>query len=162
METAQRMVDEAAKKAGYTVKGYHGSHNSFTVFDEGKSGLYGGIESRIGFWFGTTQKGAENWANETWGTAENNPQVYDSWLKIKKPKIFVTKEADSESIEKITKEIRSAENEYNTLFEELRGLGIVASWTVSDYIRTSGNSVIENLHNIDENVFSEANGLPKN
>jgi len=156
METAQGMVDEAAKKAGYTVKGYHGSHNSFTIFDEEKSGLYGGVESRIGFWFGTTKKGAENWANETWGTAENNPQVYDSWLKIKNPKIFVTKEADSESIEKITKEIRSAESEYNTLYEELRGLGIFASWTVSEYIRTNGNSVISNLHNIDENTFSEA------
>ena len=39
MDTVRGMVDEAAKKAGYTVKGYHGSHNSFTVFDEGKSGL---------------------------------------------------------------------------------------------------------------------------
>ena len=33
METAQRMVDEAAKKAGYTTNGYHGSHADFTVVD---------------------------------------------------------------------------------------------------------------------------------
>lgn len=100
MVTAQRMVDEAAKKAGYTVKGYHGSHNSFTVFDEGKSGLYGGIESKIGFWFGATRKGAENWVSETWRTEENNPQVYESWLKIEKPKVFATTEMDSEAIKK--------------------------------------------------------------
>ena len=33
METAQRMVDEAAKGAGYTKQGYHGSHADFTVVD---------------------------------------------------------------------------------------------------------------------------------
>ena len=33
METAQKMVDEAAKAAGYTTKGYHGSPSDFTVVD---------------------------------------------------------------------------------------------------------------------------------
>ena len=33
METAQRMVDEAAKAAGYTIRGWHGTTNFFTVFD---------------------------------------------------------------------------------------------------------------------------------
>ena len=33
METAQKMVDEAANKAGYTTKGYHGSPYDFTVVD---------------------------------------------------------------------------------------------------------------------------------
>ena len=34
METAQRMVEEAAKRAGYTVAGYHGTHSAgFTVAD---------------------------------------------------------------------------------------------------------------------------------
>lgn len=32
METAQRMVDEAAKKAGYDVTTYHGTDKEFTVF----------------------------------------------------------------------------------------------------------------------------------
>lgn len=44
METTQRMVEEAAKKAGYTVKAYHGtSYGGFTVFDTygGKFGLFG-------------------------------------------------------------------------------------------------------------------------
>ena len=35
METAQRMVDEAAKAAGYTIKAYHGTENDFTVFEQG-------------------------------------------------------------------------------------------------------------------------------
>lgn len=34
METVQRLVDEAAKEAGYTVKAYHGTRNSdFTIFN---------------------------------------------------------------------------------------------------------------------------------
>ena len=37
-EAAQKMVDEAAKKAGYTVKAYHGTDDSFTVFDKKKIG----------------------------------------------------------------------------------------------------------------------------
>ena len=37
METAQRMVDEAAKAAGYTIKTYHGTNAEFTVFDARKS-----------------------------------------------------------------------------------------------------------------------------
>ena len=37
METAQRMVDEAAKEAGYTVKGLHATNAEFTVFDINKT-----------------------------------------------------------------------------------------------------------------------------
>jgi hypothetical protein len=36
MATAQRMVDEAAKKAGYTVKAYHGTNVKFNEFESGK------------------------------------------------------------------------------------------------------------------------------
>ena len=47
METAQRMVDEAAKKAGYAIDGYHGSHEKFTVFDREKSsGLFNFAENK--------------------------------------------------------------------------------------------------------------------
>jgi len=40
METAQRMVDEAAKKAGYKVHAYHGTlSNKFTVFEKSFIGM---------------------------------------------------------------------------------------------------------------------------
>lgn len=39
MTTAQRMVDEAAKAKGYTVRGNHGTTNLFTVFDTAKSNI---------------------------------------------------------------------------------------------------------------------------
>ena len=43
METAQKMVDEAAKKMGYTKKAYHQTNADFTEFDLSKSreGVYG-------------------------------------------------------------------------------------------------------------------------
>ena len=37
-ETAQRLVDEAAKNAGYTVKAYHGTKSNFNVFDANRTG----------------------------------------------------------------------------------------------------------------------------
>jgi hypothetical protein len=39
METAQRLVDEAAKKAGYWLKAFHGTNDdTFTVFDMSRTG----------------------------------------------------------------------------------------------------------------------------
>lgn len=45
METAQRMVDEAAKKAGYTVEAWHVTNSEFDSFDPDKAAM-GGV-----FWF---------------------------------------------------------------------------------------------------------------
>lgn len=45
MATAQRMVDEAAKSAGYTVEGWHATANQFNEFDPEKSATWGE------FWF---------------------------------------------------------------------------------------------------------------
>ena len=41
METAQRMVNEAAKKAGYTTKVYHGTNKDFTEFRPSRIGNFG-------------------------------------------------------------------------------------------------------------------------
>ena len=42
METAQKMVDEAAKKAGYNIKAYHGTNAKFNAFKQGeKNGWLG-------------------------------------------------------------------------------------------------------------------------
>ena len=64
METAQRMVDEAAKKAGYTVRGDHGTVSKyFTVFDR----RYGNAEGDWGKGFYFTNSTADvnrNYANE--------------------------------------------------------------------------------------------------
>ena len=46
METAQRMVDEAAREAGYSYKGYHGTkRGGFTVFKNRLPGMIEGLKS---------------------------------------------------------------------------------------------------------------------
>ena len=57
METAQRMVDEAAREAGYTVKAYHGTRQmGFTVFDPKKS------DDKISLFFTDNPKVAKTYA----------------------------------------------------------------------------------------------------
>ena len=63
MQTAQKMVDEAAKAAGYTIKGHHGTVSYFNVFDR----KYGNPEGDWGkgFYFTTNREDVEaNYATE--------------------------------------------------------------------------------------------------
>ena len=63
METAQRMVDEAARKAGYTIKAYHGTTENFTEFKRGEQGKNhdGYLEFGGGFYFTPSEKEAQEW-----------------------------------------------------------------------------------------------------
>ena len=72
METAQRMVDEAAKAAGYTVKAYHGSNSVFDVFEQSEDGALG-----KGIYFVESKEYAK-------GVAPNGI-VYNVFLKINNP-----------------------------------------------------------------------------
>lgn len=80
MDTVQRMVDEAAKRAGYTIKAYHGTPiKGITAFDSKKigsttdEGLYG-----RGFYFTTHELTAEGYATE-------QGEVMPVFLKVKSP-----------------------------------------------------------------------------
>lgn len=80
METAQRMVDETAKKAGYTIKAYHGTPiDGITVFDASKIGSNtdDGIFGK-GFYFSTDSMTAGNYATKS-GT------VMPVFLAVKNP-----------------------------------------------------------------------------
>lgn len=63
METAQRMVDEAAKAAGYTIKAYHGTTDDFTKFSRGEQGRNhdGYLEFGGGFYFTPSENEAREW-----------------------------------------------------------------------------------------------------
>ena len=61
MKSAQMMVDEAAKKAGYAVKGYHGTGADFNIFSEDKVG--GRNVWGKGFYFGTSKGIADDYAS---------------------------------------------------------------------------------------------------
>ena len=79
-DTAQKMVDEAAKAAGYTIKAYHGSPARFTVFDKERVGK-GTDQFGAGFYFGTTDEISKAYGGEQ----------YEVYLDIKKPiKVYRT------------------------------------------------------------------------
>ena len=79
METAQRMVDEAAKEAGYSYKGYHGTPSGgFTKFKTHLPGMLDGIESI----FLSKDKGTAS--SYAYG---GNKKIYDLFAKIEKPLI---------------------------------------------------------------------------
>lgn len=58
METAQRMVDEAAEAAGYTIRGDHGRVSKFTIFDRNKANPEG--DWGQGFYFSNNEEDVEN------------------------------------------------------------------------------------------------------
>lgn len=74
-DSAQKMVYEAARNAGYTIKAYHGTPNTeFTVFDKDRLGK-GNDQYGAGFYFASDKEGASHYGN----------RVIDSVLDIKNP-----------------------------------------------------------------------------
>lgn len=67
METAQKMVDEAAKAAGYTVKGFHGTTQRFYVFDIDRTS--GNNDLGRGHYFTTSEEEGKYY------TSTENPDV---------------------------------------------------------------------------------------
>ena len=65
METAQKMVDEAAEAAGYTIKAYHGTDESFTEFDITKSRSWDGKPDYDlpGFYFSANEQEASDYGD---------------------------------------------------------------------------------------------------
>ena len=84
METAQRMVDKAAKKAGYTIKAFHGTPDkAFTSFDYKKigsntdAGIFG-----HGFYFTTDENTAKIYATEKGNTMPVFLKVNKAWWAV--------------------------------------------------------------------------------
>lgn len=97
IEMAQKMVDEAARRAGYTVRAYHGTSNyGFTVFDNSKNrGFTNGQAFGTGYYFTDNRDVADKrYANEGAYLDEDGnwidytPGVYDSYLKIENPLVL--------------------------------------------------------------------------
>lgn len=72
METAQRMVDEAARAAGYSIKAYHGTNQSFNQFDRWGTGIYGS-----GYYFTTSENAANEYARMS---GRGQPRVVEVYL----------------------------------------------------------------------------------
>ena len=84
MDTAQAMVDKAARNAGYTVKGYHGTGEDFNIFSEekvGKRNVWG-----RGFYFGSSKGIADDYAS--WRASKGGKyRIVSAYLKFNNPYI---------------------------------------------------------------------------
>lgn len=82
METAQKMVDEAAKYAGYNESGYHGTGADFNIFSEEKIG--GRNVWGKGFYFGKSKGIADDYASfrERKG---GKYRIVSAYLKMENP-----------------------------------------------------------------------------
>ena len=80
METAQRMVDEAAKKAGYNTKAHHGTSRGDRV---GNRFLKSRATSGAMPFFTDARPIAENYSKGKRDTSLQMPEDYRDWFKLK-------------------------------------------------------------------------------
>ena len=115
MDEAQRMVDEAAQEAGYTVKGYHGTANEFNVFDRSRSGENWQGDSRYGpgFYFAHDSYDAMRWTDGT--------RIVDAWLSLNNP--LDLRGATPDNIADAIRERTADGKMTDGIGEFLRGLG---------------------------------------
>ena len=78
MDTAQRMVDEAAKAAGYGIKAYHGSRYLFNKFSREKRGMNTGTKASKQWFFAGDRDTANSYypAGVITELMKQNPNMY--------------------------------------------------------------------------------------
>ena len=92
IKTTQKMVDDAAKAAGYTTKAYHGTDAaSFNVFDRGRIGTSSGLSILgDGFYFSDKRATANQYGRNVYSVylKQSNPYAATSSdaYKLKPPK----------------------------------------------------------------------------
>jgi hypothetical protein len=74
METVQRMVEDRAKKSGYTIKGYHGTNDTFNKVDMNKGAMGS-------FWFSGDKEHIQGGESGAVGTNI----IKELYIKINKP-----------------------------------------------------------------------------
>lgn len=97
METAQRMVDEAAKAAGYNHRGVHRAKTAFTVFDRKKIGSGAGTQLGDGFYVTLEfkDKATADYADSAYGKVK-----MDLHVKMRSP-LVLGKPISDETIAKM-------------------------------------------------------------
>jgi aryl carrier-like protein len=151
METAQRMVDEAAKAAGYDVGPvYHGTSQRFNEFDIQR------LNSRNegpGFYFTTSQQIASGYVNRD----GNEGRLISAYLGIKKPMKYDEKPFSPRVLDKLLGRIAALEAiKYNADAKD----GFLANFgdTYSNGIQGAINDAVKLLAN-DTSAVDQISGL---
>ena len=113
MELAQKMVDEAATKAGDTERVFHGTRSDeFYVFDSNRIGdNYGGYNAEGGAFDFTYDEGrAWLWAGKAKGTGK--PRVIKAFIKAEKPFYSYDGQVAKELFDLLPEELSDEEKRY--------------------------------------------------
>lgn len=106
MVTAQRMVDEAARAAGYNVGPvYHGAPQKFVVFDSSRIGQSNGRGEGPGFYFTDSKSVAEGYAR--------NDGLFTVMLRMKNPLDYNAKPFTRTKLRKLIKAVAIEEARSN-------------------------------------------------
>ena len=95
---------------------YHGSKSDFSVFDIEKSGNSNKM-GEIGFWFSPMESFAQNFANDIWWGDNEQAIIYNTFLSLKNPKIYESKDV-GENIEHLNNELILLRNELKNIKEK--------------------------------------------
>lgn len=108
MAKARRMVDTAAKRAGYDYKGYHGTAAQFNVFDRSRAGQNWRGDSQLGpgFYFAYDKTTARGWTK--------GDRVISAYLKMERP-LDLTKPTPADIEKAIRDNAQDKINGYDTM-----------------------------------------------
>ncbi len=114
-EAAQRLVDEAAKAAGYTFKLFHQTENDFTVFDTNHKGAgTGDYETPFGIFMKPTDS----------NIGLKGQKQMPLYAKIKNPLVVHNRESlmrelkDAETVTAVQDKIKEANSDYKSRVEQ--------------------------------------------
>lgn len=160
MRTAQRMVDEAAKRAGYTIKAYHGTRaGEFYVFDKSRAGQnYGGFNvSGGGFDFTTNEFFARLWGQKAKGSGE--VRVMPVYLKADKT-FYAYEATPAEMRSELPDDIQIMDKETGEVFtgEEAKDMAMRRGAAFQDAMGENGINFIDTLHKFGYDSYAMKQG----
>lgn len=149
-ETAQRLVDEAAKNAGYTIKAYHGSRQVFNEFSKDKRG--GNTHTKVSNdWFFAADKETANsyypygvmkelarqspnvWKDSDAEKMKQKGKLYNLYIKMENPLVVDVADYDYTT----HRENADAWYEYTVQAEENGNDGIILLNAMDNQLKTS-------------------------
>ena len=142
METVQRMVDEAAKRAGYTIEAYHGSRNEFTVFSSEKRGSSTNTETSKRWFFAADKTTANSYypygviealqGKDAAEKMKNKGKLYHMFLRMNNPLEADVKDYDYAA----HRENRDAMMEYSEQADQNGNDGIILYHVLDNQLNT--------------------------
>lgn len=100
---------------GQLLPMYHGSNNTFNVFDINKSGKSNPM-AQVGFWFTPNESGAKKFAESVWYGDDPEANVFKTYLNMKNPKIY-EKIDNSSRISELENEIKILEAQKDEIMD---------------------------------------------